>query len=133
MNEIYVILPSNGSTDKHPENKSNHYTNTWENALDFSKGSWLVGLTEIVYNHTQVTLNEDFSIQYSNFLNFSTDVQFKLVVVDDDKITGAFKFLSINVQNPLTVSIKQKRIRISSSYKFEINFGKNAGFTSKSY
>ena len=63
--DFYIVLPSNGCSEKHPQNTANHFFNSWENPFNFSDGKWTVALTEANYYHAQTTINVDFAVEYT--------------------------------------------------------------------
>ena len=60
--DFYMILPSNGCKDIHPENTANKFITSWESPINFNGGEWKVALTEANLSYTSTTLNRDFGI-----------------------------------------------------------------------
>ena len=59
--DFYMILPSNGCKDTHPDNTANKFITSWERAINF-KGNWKVALTEANLSYTTTSINREFGI-----------------------------------------------------------------------
>ena len=60
--DFYMVLPSNGCKDTHPDNTANKFITSWEQPIYF-EGNWKVALTEANLSYTTTTINRDFAIR----------------------------------------------------------------------
>ena len=61
--DFYMILPSNGCKDTHPDNEANMFTISWEQPITLD-GGWKVALTEANFSYTMTSINTSFGIRY---------------------------------------------------------------------
>lgn len=62
--DFYMVLPSNGCADTHPENEANKFTISWEQPLSLGVDKWKVALTEANFSYTMTSINTSFGIKY---------------------------------------------------------------------
>ena len=75
--EFYMILPSNGCKDTHPENEANKFTTSWEQPIEMNQG-WKVALTEANFSYTMTSINTSFGIRYEKLVTVQRSFKGKI-------------------------------------------------------
>ena len=89
--EFYMILPSNGCKDTHPENEANKYFISWEQPIELNAAGWKVALTEANFSYTMSSINTSFGIRYDWWK--TTRKQYKGKIVCDESLKNVeFRF-----------------------------------------
>ena len=76
--DFYMILPSNGCKDTHPENEANMYTISWEQPILLDE-RWKVALTEANFSYTMTSINTNFGIRYEKFITSRKQYRGRLI------------------------------------------------------
>ena len=72
--DFYMILPSNGCKDIHPDNEANKFITSWEQPISLDS-RWKVALTEANFSYTMTSINTSFGIRYEKFV--TTEIAFQ--------------------------------------------------------
>ena len=76
--DFYMILPSNGCKDTHPDNEANTYTISWEQPILLDE-RWKVALTEANFSYTMTSINTNFGIRYEKFITARKQYRGRLI------------------------------------------------------
>ena len=79
--DFYMVLPSNGCPDTHPENEANNYVISWEQPIQMNATKRKVALTEANFSYTMSSMSTMFGIRVER--KWLTNLGFRIKLTGD--------------------------------------------------